>query len=237
MLPKYRRKKKIVIIQSNYIPWKGYFDLINAADVFVVYDEMQYTKNDWRNRNKIKTPQGVQWITIPVRQINLSQKINETQISLNNWNVKHWKNLTANYAKAKFFKEYKGIFENLYLNSNEKLLSDINVKFIKEINLILNINTEILWSHDFNYKGDKCEKLIDLCKQVSADEYITGPSAKGYLDVDLFEKENINVRWMNYNNYPEYNQLYQPFEHYVSILDLIFNVGSDAKKYMNSFTF
>ena len=140
--------KKIAILQSNYIPWKGYFDLINMVDEFIFYDEVQYTKNDWRNRNKIKTPQGIQWLTIPVRQENLEQKIKDTKISDKKWNIKHWRTISQNYSKAKYFKDYKDIFEELYLTCDEEYLSEINYKFITTINEILGIKTKLRWSRD-----------------------------------------------------------------------------------------
>jgi len=226
--------KKVAILQSNYIPWKGYFDIINSVDEFVLYDTVQFTKNDWRNRNKIKTHQGTIWITIPVKH-SLSQKIYEIEVLNNKWRKQNWKTLNLNYSKAKYFNKYKDIFENLYLNSNETFLSKINYKFICAINEILEIDTKITWSSEYNLKGEKSEKLLNICKQANTTEYISGPAAQNYLDTNIFEKENIKVTWMNYNNYKEYNQLYPPFEHGVSILDLIFNEGENATKFMNSF--
>lgn len=227
--------KKTAILQSNYIPWKGYFDIINYVDEFIFFDDVQYTKNDWRNRNKIKTPKGLEWITIPVVQNELSQKIKETKIFKNDWNKKHFKTIIQNYSKAKYFKEYKDIFEELYLNSNEEYLSEINYNFIKEINKILNIKTKLSLSSDYQLIEGKNEKLISLCKQTKANCYLSGPSAKDYIDEKLFEAENIKVIWMDYSGYKEYNQLYSPFEHGVSIIDLIFNEGPNSYKFMKSF--
>ena len=227
--------KKIAILQSNYIPWKGYFDMINMVDEFVLYDDMQYTKNDWRNRNKIKSSQGVQWLTIPVRQENLEQKIEDTKITDKKWNVKHWKSLTQNYSKAKYFKEYKDIFEGLYLNCNEAHLSQINYKFIVVICKILDIKTKIRHSAEFNLIDGQTERLLGICKDCNADVYISGPAAKDYLDENIFIQNNIKVEWMNYSNYPEYQQVFEPFEHGVTILDLIFNKGENASKFLKSF--
>ena len=227
--------KKIAILQSNYIPWKGYFDLINMVDEFVFYDEVQYTKNDWRNRNKIKTSQGIQWLTIPVRQETLEQKIKDTKISDKKWNVKHWRTLSQNYSKSKCFKEYKDIFEELYLNSDEEYLSQINYKFITTINEILGIKTKLRYSSEFELIDGQTEKLLNICKQCEANSYLSGPAAKDYFDEELAKKENIEVEWMNYSGYQEYNQLFPPFEHGVSIIDLIFNEGSNATKFMKSF--
>ena len=227
--------KKIAILQSNYIPWKGYFDLINMVDEFIFYDEVQYTKNDWRNRNKIKTSQGIQWLTIPVRQENLEQKIKDTKITDKKWNIKHWRTISQNYTKAKYFKEYKEIFEELYLGCDEEYLSQINYKFITAINEILGIKTKIRWSSEFELIDGQTEKLLGICKDCNADVYLSGPAAKDYFDEELARSENIKVEWMDYSWYAEYNQLHPPFEHGVSILDLIFNEGPNATKFMKSF--
>lgn len=221
--------KKIAILQSNYIPWKGYFDIIQQADVFVIYDEVQYTKNDWRNRNLIKTPNGLDWLTIPVKQKNLEQKINETFISQHNWNKKHWNTLVGNYSKAPFFKSYSEEFRDLFLGIETDNLSEINLLFINKINSILEIKTEIIDSQSLHLKGDKNERLIEAIKKLNGTHYISGPAAKSYLNIEAFEKEEIQVEWMNYSNYPEYPQMFLPFNHNVTILDLLFNVGPDAK--------
>ncbi len=228
--------KKIAILQSNYIPWKGYFDLINMVDEFILYDEVQYTKNDWRNRNKIQTKQGVQWLTIPVRQKELSQLIKDTKITDKKWAKKHWTTIKQNYSKAKYFKEYKDTFEDLYLNNEEEYLSQINYRFIVAICNILGITTKIRWSNEFDLKDGQTKKLLGICKDCNADVYISGPAAKDYFDEELAKKENIQVEWMDYSGYPEYTQLHQPFDHGVTILDLIFNEGNDAIKFMKSFT-
>lgn len=227
--------KKLAILQSNYIPWKGYFDIINIVDEFIIYDQAQYTKNDWRNRNKIKTSQGIQWITIPVRQESLEQKIRDTKITDNKWYIKHWRAISQNYAKAKYFKEYKPLFEKFYLDCNEQYLSQINYNFIAAINEILGIKTKIRWSSEFKLVDGQTEKLLGICKDCNADIYLSGPAAKSYFDEDLANSMGIAVEWMDYSGYPEYQQLYPPFEHGVSILDLIFNEGINATKFMKSF--
>ncbi|MFY4787840.1 WbqC family protein [Aliarcobacter butzleri] len=228
--------KKIAILQSNYIPWKGYFDIINMVDEFIIYDDMQYTKRDWRNRNRIKTQKGLEWITIPVEvKGKYFQKINETKISEKNWAKKHWQTIAHNYSKTKYFKEYKSIFEELYLSCNEDFLTQINFKFITAINCILEINTNIRFSNEFKLVSGQTEKLVSICKQCGADTYLSGPGAKSYFDMNLAKTENIKVEWMQYNDYKEYNQLFGKFEHHVSILDLIFNEGKEAKKFMKSF--
>jgi hypothetical protein len=224
-----------VILQSNYIPWKGYFDMLNMADTFIIYDEVQYTKNDWRNRNKIKTTNGLIWLTIPVKQEKLDQKINETFVLNNAWRKKHWSSLQLAYAKAPYFKFYKDLFEDLYLNNTEQSLSKINSNFIITIVNILNIKTKIINSTELILGEGKTQRLVKLCQQIGATNYLSGAAAKDYLEVELFEQKQINVQWMDYSNYPMYNQLHNEFEHAVSILDLIFNEGPNACKFMKSF--
>ncbi len=227
---------KIAILQSNYIPWKGYFDMINMVDEFVIFDDVQYTRRDWRNRNLVKTREGIKWLTIPVNvKGNYFSKINDVTVSDNKWAVDHWRTIQQNYAKAPFFKEYKDFFEDLYLNLQEESLSKINLLFINTINRILKINTPISFSTDFPLNSGKNERLIAICKYCKADVYLSGPSAKEYIDESKFNEENIDVQWMDYSGYNEYPQLYEGFVHGVSILDLIFNTGPEVKKYMKSF--
>ena len=231
--------KKVAILQSNYIPWKGYFDIINSVDEFIIYDTMQYTKNDWRNRNQIKTAVGIQWLSIPVKiggRISQNQTINQTQIADSGWSKKHWNAIKMNYAKSQYFKHYQTIFESLYAEcSTESLLSLINYKFIIEINAILGIQTKISWDTDYGLIEGKTQRLVDLCQKVGADEYISGPAAKSYIQEDLFNQANIKLTWFDYSDYKEYTQLYPPFVHNVSAIDLIFNEGENAKMYLKSF--
>jgi hypothetical protein len=229
------RPIKGAILQSNYIPWKGYFDIINRADKFIIYDSVQYTKNDWRNRNKIKTPAGPQWLTIPVIQEALAQSIQRTRVAGSHWRKKHWKSIVQNYNQAPFFKDYKDHFEDLYSDSRLHSLSKINLEFIKRINNILGITTEILDSTDFDVSGDKSQRLIEICRQAGIDHYISGPAAKAYLDEALFMSHYIRLSYVSYDGYPEYPQLYPPFDHNVSVLDLIFNAGPRSNLYMKSF--
>ena len=224
-------QKKVAIVQSNYIPWKGYFDLIRSVDEFILYDDAQYTARDWRNRNKIKTAQGVQWLTIPVEvKGKRCQSIRETKISDSKWGAKHWRAIEHAYAKAPFFKMFRGRFEALYLKNDRHLLSEINFMFLKEICQILSIKTKIRFSSDYRVdaKAEKTQKLADLCRQAAATHYISGPTAKDYLEIGPFNKENIEVSFFDYSGYPEYAQLFGPFVHEVSVLDLIFNTGEQA---------
>ena len=227
---------KVLITQSNYIPWKGYFDAINLADIFIIFDEMQYTKRDWRNRNKIKTPNGTTWLSIPVQvKGKYFQKINETRVIDHSWREKHFKNIVQFYNKSDYFDNYIGAIEKLYLGSREELLTEINIKFITWVNSILGIETKVFRSSNFELAEGKTERLVKLCEEFDATEYITGPAARQYMDESLFNISNIKIKYLDYNGYPEYNQLYDGFNHDVTILDLIFNTGPCFSQYMKSF--
>lgn len=229
-------RKRVAVVQSNYMPWRGYFDMMNLVDEFILFDNMQYTRRDWRNRNTVKSPAGLTWLTIPVVvKGKYSQAIKDTVISDLSWNLHHWKTIVHCYSKARYFSYYREIFEDLYLNTKETYLSLINYRFLKAICKLLGIATKITWSMDYQLAGDKSERLVNLCKQAGATDYLSGPSAKAYLSEDLFDRQGIAVSYMDYSDYPEYGQLYPPFEPRVSIIDLILNEGPDAGQYMKSF--
>ena len=230
-----KKGKKVAILQSNYIPWKGYFDLINSVDEFIIYDDVQYTKGDWRNRNIIKTAQGPSWLTIPVRHVSAVQPIRDTKVADKNWARKHWASLLHNYSRAECFAAQRTFFEHLYLSMDEEFLSDVNYRFISAVNEQLGIVTRIRWSSEFDLVEGRTERLVSLCRQAGATEYVSGPAAQSYFDVELARQNSIEVRWMDYSGYPEYTQMYPPFEHQVTILDLLFNMGPSARQYMNSF--
>lgn len=225
--------KKIAIIQSNYIPWKGYFDIIGSVDEFVLYDDAQYTRRDWRNRNLVKTPMGVQWITIPVEtKGKRSSMICEMRVDGDDWRRAHWESFRHLYGKSQFFREYAGIFEKLYLGSEEKYLSKINFNFISAICQILRIDTPLTWSMDYESRGVKAERLVSVCQAAGATSYLSGPSARDYIEPGLFRDSGIELEYVNYDSYPEYAQMYGEFKHGVTVLDLIFNTGPDAHNYM-----
>jgi hypothetical protein len=225
---------RVAILQSNYIPWKGYFDLINMVDLFIFYDDVKYTKNDWRNRNKIKTASGTKWLTIPCGY-DFNRLICNVDIKNTEWQIKHFTELNNAYNSAPFFKEYLGVLEDIYLNHCWTNLAELNHYTIRRICQILNIQTKFEDSRNFSLLGSKAERLLYLLKQADANEYISGPSARAYLNEDMFTKENILLKWIDYSDYPEYSQLFPPFTHEVSILDLIFNEGPRATTYMKSF--
>jgi len=224
--------KKLSIIQSNYLPWKGYFDIIANSDEFIVYDEVQFTKNDWRNRNRIKTRTGVQWITVPVYHKTLLQKISETKVSDAKWGIRNWRTIQTNYGRAPHFDFFAAELEEFHRSFKSPFLTDINVALIKLTCQKLQINTVISNAADFVLTGDPTEKLVNLCLQTKSDVYLSGPAAKNYLNESLFTHHGIRVEWMDYSGYREYPQLYPPFEHAVSIIDLIFNAGPDFRHYM-----
>jgi len=223
--------KRVLITQGNYIPWKGYFDMIARADVFVIYDEVQYTKNDWRNRNMILTQDGPQWLTIPVRRLTLDQRICDSVISDTTWSRKHVASLQTNYAKAKYFGAYRDQVFELY-DPQMTLLSEVNRTFLKALCGMLGIGTDIVDSRDLELAGDRNGRLIDACKKLGATTYLSGPAAQGYLDVNSFQEQGVEVEWMEYGGYPEYPQVFKPFQHGVSVLDLLFNTGPDAGSFM-----
>lgn len=223
--------KKVAIVQSNYIPWKGYFDMIAAVDEFILYDDMQFTKNDWRNRNLIKTPHGVQWLSVPVG-ICIKRKIREVLLVDTSWQEKHWKTLESNYRRAQFFDEVAAWLEPLYRVETFTHLTQLNRILIEAICRYIGIKTVIRNSWDYNLIGGRMESLVHLCIQSGCTEYISGPAAKNYIDESIFTKSNIKINWFDYDDYPEYPQLWGKFTHNVTILDLLFNTGRNANQYM-----
>lgn len=225
--------KRIAIVQSNYIPWKGYFDLIRSVDEFILLDEVQYTRRDWRNRNRIKTPQGTKWVTIPVKvRGRYHQRIDETTIDDPGWAKNHWETLHHFYRASAAFDEIAPRIESLYASVDSASLSEVNRRFLEEICAILGIETRFSWSTDYGAEGAKGERILNLCLSAGADVYVSGPSARDYLDEAPFEDAGVRVEWFDYSGYPEYPQLHPPFVHEVSIVDLLFNTGTAALDYL-----
>ncbi len=228
------KEKKVVVLQSNYLPWKGYFDLIAQADLFIFYDDVQFTKNDWRNRNKIKTPRGAEWISIPCGT-DLKRLINEVNISRHDWQTDHWNRIKINYSGAPYFGLYKDFFEEFYLSRVWANLSEVNQHLIVTISRqFLKLKTEFTNSTVFKPTGTRLDRLIDVLKKAGATEYVSGPSAISYISEEMFSKERIKLTWMDYSKYPEYRQLFPPFVHDVSIIDLLFNEGPEAVHFISS---
>ncbi|EDT04617.1 WbqC-like family protein [Burkholderia ambifaria IOP40-10] len=225
--------KRIAIVQSNYIPWKGYFDLIAATDEFILYDDAQYTRRDWRNRNQIKTPQGVQWLTVPVRvKGRYHQSIRETEIDGTDWAEQHWTRLRQNYARAPHFARYAPELEALYLHGRHDTLSALNLAMLTWVNRQLGIATRMSSSSDYTLEGDRTDKLLNLCLQAGATEYLSGPAARDYLDESRFAAAQVAVRWFDYPAYPPYAQLWGEFVHGVTVLDVLFHCGPDAHRHV-----
>lgn len=228
------KSKTIAIIQPFYLPWKGYFDIIHDVDEFILYDNVKYTERSWINRNQIKTPNGVNWISIPIKTAGrYQQQIKDAEVVNNLWVDKHRETLRRMYVNTpywnKYCKQFNDLYDELY---DEKYISKINEKFLFIICEILGITTQITHSSDYQLTEGKTEKLIELCKQSDAKRYISGSLAKNYIDEQKFIEAKIELVWKNYDGYPEYSQLYNGFVHGVSIVDLIFNMGKESAYYV-----
>jgi hypothetical protein len=225
--------KSVAIVQSNYLPWKGYFDIIRAVDEFILYDDVQYTRRDWRNRNRFKSPTGVRWLTIPVQvKGRYLQKINETLVSDPHWAEQHFSTISSWYGRAPYFASYREPLERAYGSLATSSLSEINRHLLALLASFLEISTPITSSELYPAEGRKSERLVSICKAAGASRYVSGPAARAYLDEAVFASEGIEVVWMSYEGYREYPQLYPPFEHHVSALDLVFNTGPGAPDYL-----
>ncbi|MCR6638009.1 MAG: WbqC family protein [Sporocytophaga sp.] len=226
-------KKTVVILQSNYIPWKGYFDLINIADEFIFLDDVQYTVRDWRNRNRIKTETGLKWLTIPIGN-KRDKDINKVYFSDDRWKHKHLQQLKLSYMQAPYFRDTMDLIDDIYKNPTNSL-SEFNQFAIAKIAAGLGIKTEFKDSSTFHAKGKSTERLIDILIKTGATHYLSGPAGRGYINSTLFEKAGIELEYFDYSGYLEYPQLFPPFVHEVTILDLIFNTGPKAIQYFKSF--
>ncbi len=219
---------RIAVLQSNYIPWKGYFDIIHDVDEFIFYDDVQYTKNDWRNRNWIKTPAGGRWLTIPVGK-DERRRICDVRLPSSEWARRHWSLLQASYEKAPYFQTYGAYFEQLYLGRQWISLSELNQAFVTGIaGDLLGIGTRFRQSTEFRLTRTKGERLLELLSQAGADVYVSGPAARSYISEADFAGIGVQVEWKDYGGYPEYPQLHPPFTHQVTILDLLFHLGPAA---------
>jgi WbqC-like protein family len=222
-------EKRVAIVQSNYVPWRGYFDLIASVDEFILLDDAQYTRRDWRNRNKIKTAQGTRWLTIAVQVSGrYTQSIHDTQVAEANWAERHWDVLRQNYLQAAGFTDSADFIADLYRTVPGPGLTQVNRHFLQRIAERLEIDTPITLSLDYEPSGAKTERLLDLCLKAGATEYVSGPAARAYLDEARFREEGISVAWFSYGPYPDYPQVHPPFDPHVSILDLLLCAGGRA---------
>jgi hypothetical protein len=227
--------KRVAVIQSNYIPWKGYFDIINLVDEFVLFDDVQYTRRDWRNRNRIKTAHGLKWLSIPVASKGkYTEAIRDIQTSGHAWRAAHWAALEESYREAAHFADSAKAVEELYRGAEDPHLSRVNERFLRGICEMLGIRTKLSWSWDYELVEGRTRKIVEICRQAGATDYVSGPSARAYLEEDLFRQAGITVTWMDYHGYREYRQLYPPFEHAVTVLDLVFNEGPRARDFLLS---
>jgi hypothetical protein len=229
----------VAILQPSYIPWRGYFHQIYKADLFVFYDDVQYDSRGWRNRNRIKTANGVHWITIPV----LAKNVRENKTAIKDiridwgrkWNHKHWMTIKQFYGKTPYFKNYESDLAGFY-NTQYEFLADFTIALTIAISRWIGIqHTRFMRSSDLEgIKGAKTERLIHILNRVGATHYVSGPSARDYLDETLFHENRISLEYMTYD-YPPYPQIYPPFDSQVSIIDLLFMVGADALNYFIHF--
>ncbi len=227
----------VVILQPSYIPWRGYFDQIRRADLFIFYDDVQYDKHGWRNRNQIKTAQGRQWLTIPVHSKGVTEgiPIKDVQIDWSQpWPKKHLNALTFAYAKAPYFGSYQPWLDSIYQRRDE-FLADFTIETTVALAEMLGITqTKFVRSSEIpGIDGQKTDRLIQILQQVGAKHYLSGPSARDYLEPEKFDQAGISLEFMQYH-YPAYPQLHSPYDPFVTILDLLFMVGEEALSYMTA---
>ena len=224
--------KKVAIIQSSYIPWKGYFDIIHDVDCFIFLDDVQYTNRDWRNRNKIKTNSGETWLTIPLGS-HRDKRIDEVTFTDLKWREDHLRSIEHFYKKAAHFPKYYDMVRDLYFQEDWTHLFEFNQNFIKKFSReILGLQTAFYNSSDLNVDKSKLDKILGLLEAVNGEHYVSGELAKNYISDDEFIKRNIRLQYKDYSGYPEYTQLFPPFSHYVSVLDLLFNMGDELRYYI-----
>lgn len=224
---------KVGVIQSNYIPWRGYFDFIASVDLFVFHDDLQYTKGDWRNRNRIKTSGGLKWMTVPVKYLRTTQLIEETEIDYTEqWQTTHLNQFLGSYSKTLYCNDALTILNDAY-SFKDQTISQLNTRIIKLICSYLGIVTELRMSSDYGLRGCKTERLINLLCKVGATTYLSGPAAKDYLDEDAFRRAGIGLSYKTYD-YEPYPQLWGDFEGAVTVLDLIANCGPESRTFLKS---
>ena len=207
--------------QPNYLPWPGFFDKMSKCDVFIIEDDMQFVYHEFHNRNKIKTKQGISWLTVPVSEGRKRKKFSEMLIlNEKNWSKRHWSILKSNYEKAPYWSEFSNFFAETYDKKWSKLL-DLNLYLIEGIMDFLNIEKELVLGSSINVSGKKNDLLIAQCKALGAKTYLSGVGARTYLDIDQFEREGINVVFQEFE-YPNYPQLWGEFVQNLSVVDYLF---------------
>ena len=228
---------KIAISQSNYLPWKGYFDLIQSVDEFVFFDEVQFTRRDWRNRNVIRNLNKKNWITVPVKNKgNYKEIISNIEVYNNNWKNSHLDLIKQCYSKSEHFEEIYNFFSGCYSNIDTDKLSEINKSIIIKICNFLNLNTPFVDSKNIDKTKNKIsasERLLEICISRKANIYVSGSAAKNYLDEKLFNKNGVEVNWFDYGNSKVYKQPFKDFYENLSIVDCLMNCGKDKDKFLN----
>jgi hypothetical protein len=223
---------KVGIIQSNFLPWRGYFDFVGEVDLFILHDDLQYTKGDWRNRNRIKTPRGPEWITVPVRHTHTEQLIEQTKIDYSTpWAGRMLNRVRESYRTAPHFEPYFSELAEL-LHAPATSISDLNLRLILWACRHLQIRTPIEFSHTYAPHGRKTERLVSLLRKVGATSYLSGPAARAYLVPALLEEAGIALEYKSYG-YREYPQLHPPYDPNVSILDLLFMMGPESTRHLD----
>lgn len=220
---------RIGILQPGYLPWLGFFEQMYKSEVFVIYDDIQYDKQGWRNRNRIKTSNGIQWLTVPVLS-NFHEHPLTNIVAIDNkinWRKKHFLSIKQNYSRTPFYEEYIDMFAEAYSREWQYLI-DIDLYFITELANCLGMNNKkIVRSSTLGGKGDRTERLIAMCKIFKANTFYEGAAGKNYIDKKCFEKAGINVEFQDYKH-PIYNQLHGDFVPYLSVIDLLFNHGEES---------
>ena len=220
----------VAILQSNYLPWKGYFDIIHDVDTFIFYDDVQYTHRDWRNRNRVKTAQGPLWLTVPVGS-RTDRRICDVRIEDAGWARRHWETLRHLYGQAPHFARVAPLLQETYLERTWTHLSELNQFLVQRIARdFLGLTTRFRDSREWTVQGAKQERILDLLRQAGATHYVSGPAAKDYLRQEAFDAAGIVLTYKDYAGYPEYPQAHPPFEHAVTVLDVLFQLGPEAPR-------
>lgn len=224
--------RRVAVLQSSYIPWKGYFDIINDVDTFIFYDDVQFTYQDWRSRNRIIANGSTHWLTVPTGS-NIDRLIHEVSLPDPRWQKKHWRTISQSYAKAPHFRDYRDLFEEIYLGHQWRNLSELNQHLVTTIARdLLGVKVDFRDSREYGAEGQKLDRLLDLLAKAGTTRYVSGPAASSYIDPLRFQAAGIELVYKDYGGYPEYPQSHAPFRHDVSVLDLLFQTGVDAPAYI-----